>query len=187
MDGILTLIKVFYQNELFVKVLPFSDNPYLRFIGNLKRESLRDSIESITFKYSTNPVSDWYFFGQISSIFPKDYNPQKSIMETKYGKIIQEAGNINTILNNLAREGFNINSNYDLDQINISELLNISPQQIEFLKSFHLDKLDYAVLKNVGFDTVFESVFNAFRMVDYALSTKFPSITFTPIAVYRGD
>jgi hypothetical protein len=124
MENILTLIKVFYQNELFIKVLPYSDNPYLRFIGNLNRDFLRDSIESITFKYSTNPVSDWYFFGQISSIFPKDYNPQKSIMETKYGKIIQEAGNINTILNKLTESGFDINSNYDLDQLNVSELWN---------------------------------------------------------------
>jgi len=187
MEMILTLIKIFYKNELFVKVLPYHDEPYLRFIGNLNREFLRDSIESITFKYSTNPVSDWYFFGQISSIFPKNYNPLESINETKYGKIIQEAGNINTILNKITQSGIEVNNNYDLDQIDISKLENVTKSDIEFLKSFHLDKFDYAVLKNVGMDTVFESVFNAFRGIDYILSTKFPSITFTPIAIYRGD
>lgn len=187
MEGILTLIKVFYKNELFIKVFPYSDNHYLKFIGNLNREFLRDSIESITFKYGTNPVSDWYFFGQISSIFPKDYNPQKSIMETKYGKIIQEAGNINTILTNLAGYGIRVSGNYDLDKINVSELENVSKEDIEFLKSFKMDKFDYGVLKDVGVDTVFESIFNVFRQVDYVLSTKFPSITFTPIAIYRGD
>jgi len=72
MEIISLLIKVCYQNELFIKVLPYPNNHYLRFIGNLNRKFFRNSIESITFKYSTNPVSDWYFFGHISSIFPKD-------------------------------------------------------------------------------------------------------------------
>lgn len=188
MTLIMTLIKVFYQNELFVKVLPYSDNPYLRFIGNLKRESLRDSIESITFKYGTNPVSNWYLFGQIASIFPIDHNPEKSIMESKYGKIIQQSGNINTILNKLTNLGLKINSNYDLDKINLSQYNGqISKDEIETLKSFHLDKFDYAVLKSVGIDMVFEPVFNGVRIMDHVLSAKFPSITFTPIAIYRGD
>jgi hypothetical protein len=32
-----------------------------------------------------------------------------------------------------------------------------------------------------------ENIFNALRGVDSTLSPKFPSITFTPIAIYRED
>lgn len=186
-QNILLLLEHFYQNELFIKVLPYSDNYYLRFIGNLNREFLRDSMESIIFKYGTFPVSDWYVFGQVSSIFPKGYDPTNLFKDPKYEKIFQNAGTINTILTNINNSGITVNNNYDLDQVDVSTLLNVSEENIEFLKSLHLDEEDFSVLQNVGFDIVLESVFNGLRGVDYVFSTKFPSVTFTPIAVYRGD
>lgn len=186
-SSIFLLMNLFYQNELFIKVLPYQDNPYLRFIGNLNREFLRDPIESITFKYGTYPVSEWYFFGQISSIFPKGYNPLQSFKKTKYGKIFENAGNANTILTNLANSGTEVNSNQDLDGIDLSTINNVSEDDIKLLKSLKLNNFDFYVLKNVGMDMVFESVFNGVREADYIFSTKFPAVTFTPIAVYRGD
>lgn len=186
-DNILFLLKHFYQNELFIKALPYPDNYYLRFIGNLNREFLRDSMESITFKYGTFPVSEWYVFGQVSSIFPKGYEPMSFIKDTKYEKIFQNAGKINTILTNLNNAEITVKNNYDLDHIAISSLTNVSQEDIEFLKSLHLDTDDYNVLQSIGMDIVLESVFNGFRGVEHVFSTKFPSVTFTPIAIYRGD
>lgn len=185
-ENILLLLAHFYQNELFIKVLPYSDNYFLRFIGNLNKEFLRDSMESIIFKYGTFPVSEWYVFGQVSSIFPNGYNPS-NFQDPKYGNIIQNAGNINTILTNIKNSGIIIRNNHDLDQLDVSSIANVSQENIEFLKSFHLGKEDYNVLQNVGLDIVFESIFNSSRGLDYVFSTKFPSVTFTPIAIYRGD
>lgn len=186
-DNILFIIEQFYQNELFIKVLPYSDNYYLRFIGNLNQNFLRESMESITFKYGTFPVSEWYVFGQVSSIFPQDYDPTKFFQDPKYEKIFQNAGNISTILTNISNSGVKVKSNYDLDHLDLSKIENVSQENINFLKSLHLDKDDFNILQNIGMDLVLESVFNGFRGADHVFSAKFPSVTFTPIAIYRGD
>lgn len=186
-DNILFIIQHFYQNELFIKVLPYPDNYYLRFIGNLNQKFLRESMESITFKYGTFPVSEWYVFGQVSSIFPQGYNPTNIFLDQKYEKIFTNAGTINTILSNINNSGITIKSNYDLDQLDLTKIQKVTPENIEFLKSLHLDGDDFNVLQNIGMDIILESVFNGFRGADHIFSTKFPSVTFTPIAVYRGD
>lgn len=144
-------------------------------------------MESITFKYGTFPVSEWYVFGQVSSIFPQDYNPNSFFQDPKYEKIFENAGNINTILTNINNSGATVKSNYDLDHLDLAMIENVNPEDINFLKSLHLDKDDFNVLQNIGMDMVLETVFNSFRGADYVFSTKFPSVTFTPIAVYRGD
>lgn len=87
LNSLLTIIKQFFKNKLVVKANPFPENPYYRFIGDLKEEYLRDPIESIVLKYGTAPISKWWVFGQVSSIFPKNItslesnNPFKGIDE----------------------------------------------------------------------------------------------------------
>jgi 6-pyruvoyl-tetrahydropterin synthase len=173
MASILLLIEHFYQNELVIKSMPFPDNFYLKFIGNLNEDFLRDSIESITFKYGTAPVSEWRIFAQISSIFPENYDPSNFMEDPKYDIIVQNKGEIDRILALFQEE--------DVD------ITKVSPVDQTFLDSIGITEVDLRILKNLSMEFGLESVFNGFRTMDYALSSKFPYITFTPIAIYRGD
>lgn len=78
LKSILTVIKQFFRNKLVVKVTPFPEEPYFRFVGDIKEDYLRDPIESIVLKYGTAPTSKWHIFGRISSILPKNYEKTDS-------------------------------------------------------------------------------------------------------------
>lgn len=157
------IIKKFLRNPFIIKVLPFKDSLFLRFIGNLNGNFLREDMDSIVLKYGTCPVSDWWIFGQISSIFPKDYDPV--LKDEKYDKLMEAIQILNSV-----------------NQDNLDEIA----EAFEKIKEMELEK-EIEIMKNSGMELSLENLFNAFRNVDATFSPKFPSITFTPIAVYREN
>ena len=54
-----------------MKLVPFSIESSFRLVGNLNPELLRDSIDSITYKYGTSPATPWTMFGQVAAIAPE--------------------------------------------------------------------------------------------------------------------
>lgn len=162
-EGLRVVIEKFYKNQFILKLMPFQENLFLRFIGTLNEKYLRDSIESLILQYGTCPVSEWWVFGQISSIFPKDYKP--SLINERYAKALPLIGELKKLTSLDGEERKKV-----LDQI--SELN--CEEDIDIITK---NELDFAL----------ENVFNALRDVDFTISPKYPSITFTPIAVYRGD
>lgn len=91
LKSLLTVIKQFFKNKLVIKVNPFPENPYYRFVGDLKEEYLRDPIESIVLKYGTAPISKWWVFGQVSSILPR--NPTSLESNNPFMNIDEEIKN----------------------------------------------------------------------------------------------
>ena len=75
LKGLMNFIDTFYKDRLIVKVIPFTDFPNFRLVGNLQDTFLRDKIQSILYKYGTSPSSKWTLFAQIASIPKKDYHP----------------------------------------------------------------------------------------------------------------
>lgn len=163
-EGLSTIMKHFYKNNLILKINPFPSDIFLRFIADLDKEFLRNPIESIIFKYGTAPVSDWYVFGQISSIFPRNSMPNTE----KLSNIIK----LNSFMSN--------NPNYPQDKDKLNEF-------IEIIKELNLDPEEIELSKNIGFDFIMEEFFNGLRKVDDVFSPKFPTITITPIAIYREN
>lgn len=70
--GILLFIDMFYRDRVVIKIFPYMETPDFRFVGNIDKQYLRDDIDSITYKYSTAPYSDWTVLGLIASVPPKD-------------------------------------------------------------------------------------------------------------------
>lgn len=70
-NGFKLFFDTFYKDRIVIKLMPFENHPDFRLVGNLNKEFLRDDISSITYKYSTSPVSEWTIFGQIASIPPE--------------------------------------------------------------------------------------------------------------------
>jgi hypothetical protein len=66
--GLSLFIDMFYQDRIVIKITPYSEYPDFRLVGNIDKKYLRDNIESIRYKYSTAPVSDWTIFCQIASM-----------------------------------------------------------------------------------------------------------------------
>ena len=74
----------------------------------------------------------------------------------------------------------------------ISKILNESnvykqlpSESKEVFKNFGLNKNDFIVLKRKILDLTFENLFDIIDSLSYETSIKYPSIKFTPIAVYR--
>lgn len=70
-NDIITFIDMFYRDRVIIKIIPFSEYPDFRFVGNIDQTYLRDNLESIIYKYGTAPVSDWTMLCQIASIPPE--------------------------------------------------------------------------------------------------------------------
>ncbi|AKB35540.1 hypothetical protein MSSAC_0950 [Methanosarcina siciliae C2J] len=87
-EGLILVFDMFYQDRTVVKIFPFRDNLDFRFVGNLNKSYLRDDIESIIYKYGTEPVSYWVIFGQIASIPPKN---RSNKMQEMTGNQIEKA------------------------------------------------------------------------------------------------
>jgi hypothetical protein len=167
-ESLLVIIKTFYKNKLVLKVIPFSDNVFLRFIGTLNKKFLRDSVESILFKYGSLPVSEWKVFGQLSSIYPKGYQPK--LQDEEYNKLIENMDKINKATEDLKNPDEKIRN-----------------EAITTLKNIDLNENYIEILQSSTFDIALENIFGALRGVDFLTSPKFPSITFTPIAIYREE
>lgn len=159
------IIKQFYKNKLIITCFPYEKNNFLSFNGPLKREYLRDDIEDILFKYGRSPSVTWHVFGKISSI----KNPHRKIEPTdkKYKRIMDHWDEISNIINN--------NNSYD--DLNGSILRN--------WKSFNLNEEDFNILKEKTFEVGIEKIYDAINLLYYEASVKEPSITFTPIVIYR--
>ena len=80
LDGFKLFFDTFYQDRVIVKIMPFKGIPNARFVGDLNRKFLRDSISSIIYKYGTAPISDWAVFAQIASIPPRHRAESDSMM-----------------------------------------------------------------------------------------------------------
>ena len=93
-NGFKLFFDTFYKDRIVIKLMPFENYPDFRLVGNLNKEFLRDDISSITYKYSTSPVSEWIIFGQIASI-PPEIRPEDS--QTMVGGDIEIA--IHTLFN----------------------------------------------------------------------------------------
>lgn len=80
LDGFKLFFDIFYKDRIIIKIMPFKSQIDLRFVGNLNKCFLRDSISSITYKYGTAPVAEWNIFAQIASIPPKDWKNEEISM-----------------------------------------------------------------------------------------------------------
>ena len=155
----------FYNNKLIINCYPYEKNNFLSFNGPLKREYLRDDIEDIIFKYGRSPSVIWNVFGKISSI----ENPHKKtkITDPKYKRMMDNWDKILNIVNN-------------------NELFeNLDEDSIKYWNSLNLNEKDFDSLKRKSFEIGIEKIYDAMNLLYYEASIKEPSITFTPIAVYR--
>ncbi|MEE0943561.1 MAG: hypothetical protein UIB63_10690 [Methanobrevibacter sp.] len=157
----------FYNGKIFIKCMPFDNDVFSNFIGFIKEKYLREDIEDIIFKYGSFPSFKWYVFGQISSIPPKNYNPTLNVQDSKY-KIIKENWEVISKI---------------LNESNVYKQLPSESKEV--FKNFGLNKNDFIVLKRKILDLTFENLFDIIDSLSYETSIKYPSIKFTPIAVYR--
>ncbi|WP_297898434.1 DUF6414 family protein [Methanobrevibacter sp.] len=168
LKGLLFVLENFYRNRITIKSMPFSKNVDLNFIGNININFLRESIESIIFKYGLSPVSEWYVFGQISTIFPENYDPDNEIKDTKYKRITNNYDKITSITN--------LYENFE----------DIETENMKIWNSLGLTKDDFYQIKSKSLEVAFENVFKSFDGVYRENGVKFPSVTFSPIAIYRN-
>lgn len=157
----------FYNGKIFIKCMPFDNDVFSNFIGFIKEKYLREDIEDIIFKYGSSPSFKWYVFGQISSIPSKNFNPTINIQDSKYKTIKENWDVISKILN----------------ESNVFKQL--SSESKDVFKNFGLNKNDFIFLKRKVLDLTFENLFDIIDSISYETSIKYPSIKFTPIAVYR--
>ena len=159
------IIEHFYKNKLIITCFPYAKNNFLSFNGPLKRECLRDDIDDILFKYGRSPSVKWHVFGKISSI----ENPHKKTESTdnKYKRIMENWDEILNIINN--------NNFYE----------DLKDDSLKKWKGLGLNEEDFTIIKEKAFEVGIENIYDAIDLLYYEASIKEPSITFTPIAIYR--
>ena len=73
-----------------------------------------------------------------------------------------------------------------LNIVNNNELFeNLDEDSIKYWNSLNLNEKDFDSLKRKSFEIGIEKIYDAMNLLYYEASIKEPSITFTPIAVYR--
>ena len=160
-------VNKFYDKKIFIKCMPFEEDIFWNFIGIMKEKYFREDIEDIIFKYGSFPEFEWYVFGQITSI-PNKYNENTlDIKDSKY-KIIKE--NWNEISNILNESEF---------------FKQLKSDSKEYWGKLGLNKNDFIILKGKVLELSFEGLFDVINSLSYETSIKYPSIKFTPIAVYK--
>ena len=157
----------FYEGKIFIKAMPFSGDFLSNFIGLIKKKYLREDIDDILFRYGSSPTFKWHVFGQISSIPAKNYNPNVQISDSKYLSIKKNWNEISRILN----------SSIVFKQVTANDK--------ECWNEWGLDKNDFNILKGKLLEFSLEQLFDIIDSVSYEISIKYPSIKFTPIAIYR--
>ena len=159
------IIEQFYKNKLIITCFPYEKNNFISFNGPLKREYLQDDIDDIILKYGRSPSVTWYVFGKISSI----KNPHKKTESTdkKYKRIMENWDKISKIINT--------NNSYE----------DLPKDSKKILNGLRLNKKDFNILKEKTFEVGIEKIYDAIDSLYYEASIKEPSITFTPIAIYR--
>lgn len=158
-------IEHFYKNKLIITCFPYEKNNFLSFNGPLKREYLRDDINDIIFKYGRSPSVKWYVFGKISSI----ENPHKKTesADKKYERIMENWDEILNIINNT-------------DSYN-----DLKEESLKKWRGLGLNEEDFIIIKEKAFEVGIENIYDTMDLLYYEASIKEPSITFTPIAIYR--
>lgn len=68
LKGMRLWFDIFYQNCLVLKMTPVSLQPAAKLVGNLAPSHLRDDMDSIVFKYTSRPTSEWTLLGQVAAI-----------------------------------------------------------------------------------------------------------------------
>lgn len=159
------IIEHFYKNKLIITCMPYEKNSFLSFNGPLKREYLRDNIEDILYKYGRSPSVTWYVFGKISSID----NPHKKTAnkDSKFKRMMDNWDNISYIINNY------------------SSFENLNDDNKRYWNGLRLTEDDFNILKEKTLEFGIENIFDAIDILYYETSVKEPSITFTPISIYR--
>jgi len=84
------LIKIFYQDRVSFRMVPFPEISKFSFAGPIKRGCLRESIHDIIYKYGTSPTHEWHMFAQIASI-PDDKRENK--IGSTFGSDIERSVN----------------------------------------------------------------------------------------------
>lgn len=67
-NGIQLIFNLFYKDRIILKLVPFENRIDFRLVGNLEQRFLRDSIDSIIYKYGTNPSQKWRMLAQVADI-----------------------------------------------------------------------------------------------------------------------
>lgn len=166
-ESLSKIIKQFYNNRLMIKCMPFEKNVLLNFVGLLKNEHLKEDIEDILFKYGSSPSMDWYIFGKISAISSKDSTYLNGLKDSKYKRIKEHWDRISIIVNQ-------------------AEEYNKLPSSLKkSWNSFNLNEEDFLILRGKNLEITFEGLFESFDSVSYEANIKYPSVKFTPIAIYR--
>ena len=166
-ESLSLIIKQFYNNRLLIKCMPFKKNLFMNFVGLLKNDFLKEEIEDILFKYGSSPSMNWWVFGKISEIPSKDDNSMQSIEDAKYKRIKNNATKISPIIDEA------------------EEYKDLSKESGRIWKSINLDEDDFKILKNKKLEMAFEDIFESFEKIAFETNIKYPSVKFTPIAIYR--
>lgn len=167
LNSLKLIVDEFYSNRLLVTSMPYEKNLNLRFIGPLNRNYLRDNIDNILFKFGAFPTMEWCIFGQISTILPKNHNDLEQIKDSKFKRIMKNYNEINMLISSADTYDMLVNENKKL------------------WHSFNLSKEDFTILKSKHLENSFENIFKALDNLIHETGVKYPSIKFTPIAIYR--
>lgn len=159
--------KQLYNEKLIIKCIPFDEDIFSNFIGLIKKDCLRETIEDIFFKYGISPTVKWQVFGQISSIPRKNAQENIIFRDSKYNTVKENWDLISSILN----------------ESNTYKQLNKSSK--EKWKELKLKKEDFIIFKGKVLELTFEQFFDSMHLISEITSVKYPSIKFTPIAIYR--
>ena len=161
------ILRQFYKDKLILTCMPYKKNSNLTFVANLNRNNLRENIEDIIFKYGSLPLSDWFIFGRVSTILPKEYDSTKITNDPVYKRIKNNWSEINSIINS------------------VENFKNLNTDNQRKWKSLGLNEEDFEILKLKNLELSFENIFNSINQLSYETGVKYPSIVFTPIAIYR--
>lgn len=164
--GVVSFFKNIYGDRLVMKFVPYEKNSDLKLNAIINREFLREPIDNIIYKYGTYTISEWYVLGKIATVFPKTNNPYKKTVDTK-NSIIQENIKIVDQITNTAIE-------YN----------QLTDENKDIWNGLGLDEEDFFHLKNHSLENLLEGIFESINVLHHESSTKFPSVTFTPIAIY---
>ena len=167
LEALSLFFKQFYNEKIYIKCIPFDEDVLSNFIGLIKKDCLRENMEDIFFKYGISPTVKWQVFGQISSIPAKNAKNTKVLRDSKFNTIKENWDTISLILNKT-----NQYKQLDKESKKIWEELN-------------LKKDDFKILKSKVLELSFEQFFESMNILSEETSVKYPSIKFTPIAIYR--
>ncbi|WP_339727578.1 hypothetical protein [uncultured Gimesia sp.] len=88
--GFRSILDTFYEDRIVIKTTPYNSCPEVKLVGNLKKEYLREEIESVVFKYSTAPVQSWHIFAQVAAIPPQSREQDNSVTQPSSDSIEQQ-------------------------------------------------------------------------------------------------